>query len=60
MAATINDGLNNMARSDLSGLKQRIDALRKEAEKQLQIDAEHGAIYESFIAALKLSKLSST
>ena len=40
MAATITDGLNSMAKSDLSGLHQRIEALRAEAEKQLKLRAE--------------------
>jgi len=40
MAATITEGLNGIARSDLSGLKTRIDALRAEAEKQLKLRAE--------------------
>ena len=40
MAATITDGLNSMAKSDLSGLRQRIEALRAEAEKQLKLRAE--------------------
>ena len=40
MAATITDGLNSMAKSDLSGLRQRIEALRQEAEKQLKLRAE--------------------
>jgi len=40
MAATITEGLNGIARSDLSGLHQRIEALRAEAEKQLKLRAE--------------------
>lgn len=40
MAATITEGLNGIARSDLSGLQQRIEALRQEAEKQLKLRAE--------------------
>ena len=40
MAATITEGLNGIARSDLSGLHQRIEALRQEAEKQLKLRAE--------------------
>lgn len=40
MAATITAGLNGIARSDLSGLHQRIEALRAEAEKQLKLRAE--------------------
>ncbi len=39
MAATITEGLNGIARSDLSGLQQRIEALRQEAEK-LKLRAE--------------------
>lgn len=40
MAATITEGLNGIAQSDLSGLQQRIEALRQEAEKQLKLRAE--------------------
>ena len=40
MAATITEGLNGIARSDLSGLQKRIEALRAEAEKQLKLRAE--------------------
>ena len=40
MAATITEGLNGIAQSDLSGLHQRIEALRAEAEKQLKLRAE--------------------
>ena len=40
MAATITEGLNGIARADLSGLQQRIEALRQEAEKQLKLRAE--------------------
>ena len=40
MAATITEGLNGIAQSDLSGLQKRIEALRQEAEKQLKLRAE--------------------
>mgnify|MGYP001768606092 CR=1 FL=1 len=40
MAATITEGLNGIAHSDLSGLQKRIEALREEAEKQLKLRAE--------------------
>ena len=40
MAATITEGLNGIAQSDLSGLQKRIEALRAEAEKQLKLRAE--------------------
>ena len=40
MAATIKEGLNGIARSDLSGVQKRIEALRAEAEKQLKLRAE--------------------
>ena len=40
MAATITEGLNGIAQSDLSGLHQRIEELRQEAEKQLKLRAE--------------------
>ena len=39
-ATTITEGLNGIARSDLSGLQKRIEALRQEAEKQLKLRAE--------------------
>lgn len=40
MATTITEGLNGIARSDLSGLRRRIETLRAEAEKQLKLRAE--------------------
>ena len=40
MAATITEGLNGIARSVLSGLQKRIEALRQEAEKQLKVNNE--------------------
>jgi len=55
MAATITDGLNSMAKADLSGLRQRIDKLREDAEK-IKLQTESSTAHESFIAALKRAK----
>lgn len=40
MAATITDGLKGIASADLSGLQKRIEALRAEAEKQINLRTE--------------------
>ena len=58
MAATITEGLNGIARADLSGLKRRIDALRAEAEKQLKLRAEAIAqmSVDELMAALETAK----
>ena len=60
MAATVTDGLNSMAKSDLSGLHQRIEALRAEAEKQLKLRAEALARMsaEDVLAALETAQRS--
>jgi len=60
MAATITEGLNGIARSDLSGLHQRIEALRAEAEKQLKLRAEALARMsaEDVLAALETAQRS--
>ena len=60
MAATITEGLNGIARSDLSGLKTRIEALRQEAEKQLKLRAEALARMsaEDVLAALETAQRS--
>lgn len=55
MAATITEGLNGIARSDLSGLQKRIEALRQDAEK-IKLQTESSTAHESFIAALKRAK----
>ena len=55
MAATITDGLASMAKADLSGLRQRIDKLREDAEK-IKLQTESSTAHESFIAALKRAK----
>ena len=59
MAATITEGLNGIARSDLSGLHQRIEALRAEAE-QLKLRAEALARMsaEDVLAALETAQRS--
>ncbi len=58
MANTITEGLNGIARADLSGLKRRIDVLRAEAEKQLKLRAEAIAKMsaDELMAALETAK----
>ncbi len=60
MAATITEGLNGIAQSDLSGLQKRIEALRAEAEKQLKLRAEALARMsaEDVLAALETAQRS--
>lgn len=60
MAATITEGLNGIAQSDLSGLQKRIEALRQEAEKQLKLRAEALARMsaEDVLAALETAQRS--
>ena len=62
MAATITEGLNGIAQSDLSGLQQRIEALRAEAEKQLKLRAEALARMsaEDVLAALETAQRSAS
>lgn len=56
MAATITDGLSSMAKSDLSGLRQRIDKLREEAERKLQEAAESPSAHRALLTALQRAK----
>ena len=58
MAATITEGLNGIANADLSRLKKRIEALREDAEKQLELRAEALARLsaDELMAALETAK----